>query len=92
MTYNPIFLELGATVKFYPEQNDKNGLLICAHSHAQWNILLPVVVVNWVESTKPHLITLHFLLSFPTQEDSWAQPQVHMEDLCQLNQEMAVRN
>ena len=47
MTYDPTFMELGATMKLvYHEQNDENGLLICAHTHAQGNILLPVVVVN----------------------------------------------
>ena len=42
------------------------------------------------ENMNPDL-TIDFL-SLPTQEESRPQPQVHMEEVCQFNQEMVVRN
>ena len=39
---------------------------------------------------KLYIMNSYFL--FPSQEDSWAQPQVHMEEVDQFTQEMVVRN
>ena len=57
---------IGTVVKLvYCKQNDINGLLTCAHTHAQESSLLPVV-----ESTKPHPSTQASFFLFFTQVGS----------------------